>query len=46
MNLENHMDDFFAVLCLVAQSCPTLCDPIGRGLPDSSVYGDSQDKTS
>ena len=34
------------VKLLVAQSCLTLCDPIGCGLPDSSVYGDSQDKTS
>ena len=23
----------------VAQSCPTLCDPMGGGLPDSSVHG-------
>ena len=28
------------VLCLVAQSCPTLCDP----LPGSSVHGDSPGK--
>ena len=28
-----------AVLCLVAQSCPTLCDP-----PGSSVHGDSPGK--
>ena len=25
------------VLCLVAQSCPALCDPIDYGLPSSSV---------
>ena len=30
----------FCVLCLVAQSCPTLCDP----LPGSSVHGDSPGK--
>ena len=30
-----------AVLCLVTQSCPTLCDPIDCSLPDSSVHGDS-----
>ena len=23
----------------VAQSCPTLCDPVGRSLPGSSVHG-------
>ena len=28
-----------AVLCLVIQSCPTLCDP-----PGASVYGDSSGK--
>ena len=28
-----------AVLCLVTQSCLTLCDP-----PDSSTYGDSPGK--
>ena len=30
-----------AVLCLVAQSCPTLCDPMACGPPGSSVHGDS-----
>ena len=25
--------------CLVAQSCPTLCDPMDCSLPDSSVHG-------
>ena len=29
------------VKVLVAQSCPTLCDPIGCSPPDSSVPGDS-----
>ena len=24
---------------LVAQSCPTLCDPVDRSLPGSSVHG-------
>ena len=28
-------------LCLVAQSCPTLCNPMVCSLPDSSVHGDS-----
>ena len=27
------------VLCLVIQSCPTLCDPIDCSLPGSSVHG-------
>ena len=30
-----------AVLCLVPQSCPTLCDPMDRSLPSISVLGDS-----
>ena len=28
-----------AVLCLVAQSCPTLCDSMNCSLPGSSVHG-------
>ena len=32
------------VLCLVAQSCPTLCDPMDYSLPGSSVLGDSPGK--
>ena len=28
-----------AVLCLVTQSCPTLCDPMDCSPPGSSVYG-------
>ena len=28
-----------AVLCLVAQSCPALCYPMGCSLPGSSVHG-------
>ena len=27
-------------VCLVAQSCLTLCDPMDCNLPDSSVHGD------
>ena len=30
-----------AVLCLVAQSCPILCNPIDCSLPGPSVHGDS-----
>ena len=33
-----------AVLCLVTQSCPTLCDPMDCSLPGSSVHGDSPRK--
>ena len=31
-------------LCLVAQSCPTLSDPMDCSLPGSSVHGDSPGK--
>ena len=30
--------------CLVANSCPTLCDPMDCSLPGSSVHGDSLGK--
>ena len=30
----------------VAQSCPTLCDPMDCSLPGSSVHGDSPGKNS
>ena len=33
-----------AVLCLVAQWCPTLCEPMNCSTPDSSVHGDSPGK--
>ena len=29
----------YAVLCLVAQSCPTLCDPMDCSPPGSSGHG-------
>ena len=32
------------MLCLVAQSCPTFCDPMGCSPPGSSVHGDSPGK--
>ena len=35
-----------ALLCLVTQSCSTLCDPMGYSLPGSSVHGDSPGKNS
>ena len=31
-------------LCLVAQLCPTLCDPVDCSLPGFSVHGDSPGK--
>jgi len=33
-----------AVLCLVTQLCPTLCEPVDCSQPGSSVHGDSPDK--
>ena len=33
-----------AVLCLVTQSCPTLCHPMGCSPPGSFVHGDSPGK--
>ena len=32
------------VMCLVSQSCATLCDPMDNSLPGSSVHGDSPSK--
>ena len=32
------------VLCLVTQSCPTLCEPVDCSLPGSSVHSDSPGK--
>ena len=32
-------------MCLVAQSCLSLCEPLDCSLLDSSVHGDSLDKT-
>ena len=32
------------MLCLVTQSCPTLCNPMDCSLPGSSVHGDSPGK--
>ena len=33
-----------STMCLVAQSCPSLCDPVDYSPPGSSVYGDSSGK--
>ena len=35
---------FITVLCLVAQLCPTFCNPIDCSPPGSSVHGDSSGK--
>ena len=35
---------WFLVLCLVAQSCLTFCDPVDCTSPSSSVYGNSPGK--
>ena len=35
---------YVCVLCLVAQSCLTLCDPVDCSPPGSSVHGDSPGK--
>ena len=32
-------------VCLVAQSCPTLCNPIDCNLPGSSIHGILQTRT-
>ena len=36
---------FTCVLCLVTQSCPSLCDPMICSPPGSSVHGVSPAKT-
>ena len=39
-----NLDNFIYVLCLVTQSCPTLCDPMDCSPPGTSVQGDSPGK--
>ena len=41
---KNKAWSFRYVLCLVVQSCPTLCDPMDCSPPGSSVHGDSPGK--
>ena len=38
------MNHYFYVQCLVTQSSPTLCDPLDRSPPGTSVHGDSPGK--
>ena len=35
---------FVLCMCLVTQSCPTLCDPMDCSSPGSSIHGDSPGK--
>ena len=42
--MEQRLEGLAAVLCLVAQSCLTLCDPMDYSPPGSSVHGDSPGK--
>ena len=39
-----YLDVLYAVLCLVTQSCPTLCNYMDCSPPGSSVHGDSPGK--
>ena len=43
-DLPAHFGNSFFMLCLVAQSCPTLCNPMVCSPPGSSVQGDSAGK--
>ena len=44
-SISLHLDPCgLLLLCLVAQSCPTLCDPSDCSPPSSSVHGDSPGK--
>ena len=36
--------EWSVTVCLVTQSCPTLCDPMHCSVPGSSVHGDSPGK--
>ena len=41
---RHHFFDNGAMLCLVAQLCPTLCNPVDCSPSGSSVHGDSPGK--
>ena len=41
---QHHTLTMCCVLCLVAQWCLTLCNPMDRSLPGSSVHGGSPGK--
>ena len=36
---NNHFRSQYVLICSVAQSCLTLCDPVDCSLPGSSVHG-------
>ena len=38
VSLYSRLLDFFVCVC-IAQSCPTLCDPLDCGSPDTSIHG-------
>ena len=44
VNWWSHHGIMENIMYLVAQSCPTLCDPMDCSPPGSSVHGDSPDK--
>ena len=44
INPEHSLEGLLLNLCLVAQLCPNLCDPMDCSLPGPSVHGDSPGK--
>ena len=44
MGKEREENPFAVCVCLVAQSCPTLCNTMDCSPPGSSVHGDSSGK--
>ena len=41
---KSPLSSFIPAMCLVAQSCPTLCNSVDYSLSGSSVHGDSPSK--
>ena len=41
---DSAVTNVYVVLCLVVQSCPTLCDPVVSSPPGASVHGYSSGK--
>ena len=44
LSADRHLGCFGALLCLIAQSCLILCNPMDSSPPGSSVHGDSPGK--
>ena len=44
MGISDHRTCLLRNLCLLMQSCPTLCNPMGCSPPGSSAHGDSPSK--